>query len=1133
MTETMAMESSVLQHAGNPLQDDPELRRLLQELETISTRSSFQRWRASFLSKLDEYVSVEHRAPAEASYQTFSQSLGKLSALVKKLYLLIQQGQLNKDHTSVRARMCLSDLQGQITTVMQDLENMLPATREQEQKSGFTKFHLGAVLVQDGFCEYDRLVICDEIMQHISQSDLNQICDRQLMDNMLNYHNRLGIFCDVLADLGLYQAMKKCRELMKLEVNEAVIEEEKLSTDEQQGQDVHEVKGEDVSESSDSGSSDSSVSTAETPIPRPPPKKKKEFKPVRTRFAIQVTPSRRHSMGAIPTNFKEESYIWDDDDDSIIELCSLSDTTEDGHAKDTTTKAVRDKDKGKTGRVKKGTSTPKSVSRKQRRASLANDFDSSYAMKPYFSGKKWQSWESPREGTTNFYSFNNYYHGSGDPNEWRIGASLRRANKAKQADQDSDEESIELGPSKEVRQESLFAASAPSIMTSEVSKDSTTSDLNLPLACLGQPEGKEHATCQSFVISDTVKSVVPPMKHVESTPEPTRTQNASVEALGMESAHGTAIARLYRGNASDNENSNDGSATKDDSDSFDSLGESVYPDNKDWGSVLGPVGKDGCPKTYLGMMDSSIHRSTDSMEPPKAVKRQSKKRGKVPSLFQKRHYNKDKLSGTGASEASGSSPSGSVNTDTGANGPTLKSKLSRMFKSPDNKKASKRGVASWAKSLGRKPRVENPSNELNSPAAKEETMLLRPKGDVMKTNDENTFPVCRMDADNIKHPNKSKLSEDVDQKLSRKDERPTNGKANPGDVAPNINGAATVDLSQPVDDEIQFELFNSVSNSVDLANGSIMPGEASIAKSSKTSSPRPKESKKISPNSLKSKSAEKLRRSSLPVSSKEQISPQTVVSSDDIEKTMPVNAPPKNSVSSETSKVAAGGQNNDSAEQQKQNSPQPSTLPEQTLRGEAFGYAVAMSSDGTMYASGAPRHAGDKGRVRIMVCTSEDGDEGSDWTPMGQTLAGKAEGDLFGTAVAMSSDGQIVAVGSPQLSAKKNPGYVRVYKFQPDDNYWAPMGDIIRGKQPGECFGWSVSLSSDGQQIVVGGPQHAQQVGVVRVFKFHGSEKRWVQRGHDVRGQSMGASVASTDNGKLAASSSPNTSRVRAFAVQQ
>ena len=85
-------------------------------------------------------------------------------------------------------------------------------------------------------------------------------------------------------------------------------------------------------------------------------------------------------------------------------------------------------------------------------------------------------------------------------------------------------------------------------------------------------------------------------------------------------------------------------------------------------------------------------------------------------------------------------------------------------------------------------------------------------------------------------------------------------------------------------------------------------------------------------------------------------------------------------------------------------------------------------------------------------------------------------GDRFGYSVSLSSDGTIVAIGSPQeLGGTSNTvsGYVSVYQYIPTGGgegtgAWEQLGDDIDGGAVGDRSGWSVSLSSDGTIVAMG-----------------------------------------------------------------
>ena len=89
----------------------------------------------------------------------------------------------------------------------------------------------------------------------------------------------------------------------------------------------------------------------------------------------------------------------------------------------------------------------------------------------------------------------------------------------------------------------------------------------------------------------------------------------------------------------------------------------------------------------------------------------------------------------------------------------------------------------------------------------------------------------------------------------------------------------------------------------------------------------------------------------------------------------------------------------------------------------------------------------------------------------GNALEGRASGEKFGYAVAMSLDGNVIAVGAPNCNHEEfgeNTGEVRVYKYEAAN--WE-LVETITGKIANSEFGYSISLSSDGNTILVGAPK--------------------------------------------------------------
>lgn len=85
---------------------------------------------------------------------------------------------------------------------------------------------------------------------------------------------------------------------------------------------------------------------------------------------------------------------------------------------------------------------------------------------------------------------------------------------------------------------------------------------------------------------------------------------------------------------------------------------------------------------------------------------------------------------------------------------------------------------------------------------------------------------------------------------------------------------------------------------------------------------------------------------------------------------------------------------------------------------------------------------------------------------------GLARGDEYGNSLALSEDGQIVAIGATQTKTThaNSYGYVRVFRYITNEDRWVQLGSTLHGLAVGDRFGASVSLSSDGCTLAVGAP---------------------------------------------------------------
>jgi len=114
------------------------------------------------------------------------------------------------------------------------------------------------------------------------------------------------------------------------------------------------------------------------------------------------------------------------------------------------------------------------------------------------------------------------------------------------------------------------------------------------------------------------------------------------------------------------------------------------------------------------------------------------------------------------------------------------------------------------------------------------------------------------------------------------------------------------------------------------------------------------------------------------------------------------------------------------------------------------------------------------------------------------------QGSNFGISVSLSSDGSTVAIGGNTNNGNGSyAGHVRIYKNI--SGTWTQQGSDIDGEAAGDRSGWSVSLSSDGSIVAIGAWQNdgnGTYAGHVRIYK--NISGTWTQQGSDIDGEAAG-----------------------------
>lgn len=188
--------------------------------------------------------------------------------------------------------------------------------------------------------------------------------------------------------------------------------------------------------------------------------------------------------------------------------------------------------------------------------------------------------------------------------------------------------------------------------------------------------------------------------------------------------------------------------------------------------------------------------------------------------------------------------------------------------------------------------------------------------------------------------------------------------------------------------------------------------------------------------------------------------------------------------------------------------------------GDQSGWAVSMSADGTVMAVGAKLNgATDAGCVRVYDLV------GGSWTQRGSDIVGGSAGDQSGHSVALTSDGLVVAIGSPGASGGN--GLARVFAW--DGTAWTQRGASITPSAHTGQAGFSVAISGDGEWLAIGSPYDSSFQsggGSASVYRWTGTA--WTTSngssvGSAAADDNVGYSVAFSRDGSAWAWGAPST----------
>jgi hypothetical protein len=182
--------------------------------------------------------------------------------------------------------------------------------------------------------------------------------------------------------------------------------------------------------------------------------------------------------------------------------------------------------------------------------------------------------------------------------------------------------------------------------------------------------------------------------------------------------------------------------------------------------------------------------------------------------------------------------------------------------------------------------------------------------------------------------------------------------------------------------------------------------------------------------------------------------------------------------------------------------------------GSAYmGQAVSLSADGSTLAVGGYGDDGSIGATWIFKRA------GSTWAQQGSKLVGtgRSGASLQGSSVSLSSDGNTLAVGG--WGDNEQTGAVWV--FTRTGTTWSQQGSKLVGSGVvgGARQGFAVSLSADGNTIAIGGKNDNDYAGATWIFTRSG--ETWSQQGYKLVG--TGNTGAATQGCAVSLSSDGNT----------
>jgi hypothetical protein len=179
-----------------------------------------------------------------------------------------------------------------------------------------------------------------------------------------------------------------------------------------------------------------------------------------------------------------------------------------------------------------------------------------------------------------------------------------------------------------------------------------------------------------------------------------------------------------------------------------------------------------------------------------------------------------------------------------------------------------------------------------------------------------------------------------------------------------------------------------------------------------------------------------------------------------------------------------------------------------------YGYAIDISADGNTALVGAYGKNSQVGEVYIYTRS------GLIWTEQQRITAPGGLQDTFGFSVSLSPDGNIAVVGATSLDSGTTTSNGAVYVFTRSAGVWTQQQKLTASDATNSAgLGYSVDISSDGLTILAGAEYENSATGSAYLYKYESGE--WVEQrkftaSDAATGDRYGTSVSLSEDGNTA-----------------